>query len=336
MAEYSEEMENLVPFEIGLQAGETVLMWVGATVLWLLSILLMGLTVGFSGLFKEGPFGILPLGFILYLLGGFLLVASQFVSRWNPIRTTRIPITGIALWLFVIFLAGFILWEGWSVYLGASSLWFTVAYVLIALLITAGLLGANFLTSLKILNWMSVDMVAFFYTWGALSLLIGVTHIGFNNRALLSLEDLNFWDWVFLFAFSLAFIFMLELFNGAHRFNDIIKYAKERSTGEFSLTPVINNYYIMGSILMTIIGLLVLFILILYFFTKWWLDLLVSQLADSIMANSLYLLVYIVAIVFIPTWIALILWMEYRNRKESAEEEEMRRKREKQSKLGIY
>jgi hypothetical protein len=35
-------------------------------------------------------------------------------------------------------------------------------------------------------------------------------------------------------------------------------------------------------------------------------------------------------------WIVLILWMEYKNRKEAAEEDQMRRKIEKEIKPNVY
>lgn len=327
MAENADEMQDLVPFEVGLQANETILMWSMGILLWGVALVTMGFAVEWK---------VSILGVFSFIVGLFSLMASQFVSRYNPIRTTRIPITGIILWVWTIFLLGFILWKGWSVYLGSSLLVFLIAYVMIALIISGLLIGANFLTSLRILNWMSLDMPAFLYAFGAITMLIGITHTGFNNTALLDIEKLTFGDWVLLFFFSLSFVFMLEMFHGAHRFNDIIKYAKGMSTGEFSLTPVINNYYIMGSILMLIIGGIVLFILVTYFFWYWIMKIFFQQLGDSLMVNSVYSLVFIVAAFFIPVWIVLILWMEYKNRKEAAEEEEMRRQREKTERLGVY
>ncbi|MFO8051345.1 MAG: hypothetical protein R6V01_06565 [Thermoplasmatota archaeon] len=327
MAEYADKMEDLVPFEIGLQASETILMWAGGVLFWIASFLFMAFAVDWD---------ISIFGWITYLLGGLFLLSSQFVSRYNPIRTTRIPVTGIILWVWAIFLAGFILWKGWSVYLGSSPVLFFIVYAVIALVITGGLLVANFLTSLNILNWMSLDMAAFLYALGTVTILAGITHIGFNHEALLDIEVLNFGDWVLLFLFSLSFMFMMEMFHGAHRFNDIIRYAKDMSTGEFSLTPVINNYYIMGSILMLIISGIVLFILVTYFFWYWIMKIFFQHLGDSLMVNSVYSLVFIMAVFFIPVWIVLILWLEYKNRKEAAEEEEMRRKKEKTSQLGVY
>jgi hypothetical protein len=169
-----------------------------------------------------------------------------------------------------------------------------------------------------------------------ISLLAGIALKGFNNPELIALDEVSLVQWFWLFVFAISFIIMLEMFNGSHRFNDIIKYAKERSTGEFSLTPVINNYYIMGFILFLIIGLVVLFILVLNFFAVWLIALFGEQLSDSLIANSVYQLVFTMAAIFIPVWLFLIQWIEYRNRKESAEEEEMRRQVEKEQKLGIY
>ena len=45
---------------------------------------------------------------------------------------------------------------------------------------------------------------------------------------------------------------------------------------------------------------------------------------------------FTMAWIFIPLWIVLILWTEYKNRKEKVEEEDMRRQIEKEQKLGIY
>ncbi|MEA3559245.1 MAG: hypothetical protein U9R75_08340 [Candidatus Thermoplasmatota archaeon] len=328
MAEYADEMDDLVPFEVGLQANQTVLMWAGGILFWILSLLFMGFVMGF----KE----ISAFCWITFFLGGLFLIVSQFVSRYNPIRTTRIPITGIILWTWSIFLAGFILWKGWSVYLGSNWFYFLIAYSLITLVITGGLLVANFLTSLKILNWMSLDMAAFLYTIGVVTMIIGIIHAGFNNKALLDIETLSFGDWALLFLFSTSFIIMLEMFHGAHRFNDIIKYAEGMAHGEFSMTPVVNNYYIMGSILMLIIGGIMLFIMVTYFFWYWIQKIFFEQLGDSLMVNSVYSLVFVIAAFFIPVWIVLILWTEYKNRKEETEEDEVRRKREKSEKLGVY
>jgi hypothetical protein len=326
VVDYSDD-SDLVPFEIGLQASETILMWVLALAFWIGGFFLMTFAVlGNITLF----------GSFFYFVGGILLLASQFVTRYNPIKTTRIPITGIILWIYTIFLAFFILLKGWSVYFGSNTILFIVFYLIIALLISGGLLVANFLTSLKILNWMSLDMTAFLYTMGAISMVVAITHIGFSNQELIELGNVSAGQWILLFLFGMAFVFALELFSGAHRFNEIIKYARERSSGEFSLTPVINNYYIMGFILSLIIGFVVLLILGATFIQAILQYLLVPQLADSIMANSVYQIVFTMAWIFIPLWIVLVLWIEYKNRKERVEEEELRRQIEKDQKLGIY
>ena len=328
MAQYQEELDNLVPFEIGLQAGETMIMWALGMVFWLLSFVFMGFAVGwdFGGSF--GP--------IMYVVGGIFLLSSQFVTRWNPLKTSGMPYTGVALWLLVVVFAAPILWKGWQVYSDSSMLVFMISYTVLAILITGGLLVSNFLTSLKILDWMSQDMATTLYAAGIISTLIGVTMVGFNNRALLSIDELTLGDWEIMYVFAMSYLFMMELHNGAHRFNDIIKYAKERATGEFSLTPVINNYYIMGFILMVIIGFGVQLVLVINFFIRWISPFISEQMANSVMMNSVYSVVYTIAIIFIPLWIVLIIWMEYRNRKEAKEEEEMRRKVERETRPGIY
>ena len=185
----------------------------------------------------------------------------------NPLKTTRIPSTGIILWTWVVFWVFLILFKAWNLYLVTDVdflgfLRFVAFYSVVALIITGGLLVANFLTSLKILNWMSLDLNTFFYTMGALSIVGGIVHIGFDNPALIELGEVSVPQWILLFLFGMSLVFMLELFSGSHRFNEIIKYAKERSSGEFSLTPVINNYYIMGFILALIIGFVVLLVLV--------------------------------------------------------------------------
>ena len=322
MAEYQEDLENLVPFEIGIQSGETILMWVGALVFYSLSFLFMAIAVGGNMGGFYGP--------TMYGLGGFLLLASQFVTRWNPIKTTRMPVTGIILWMFVVIFGAPILYRGWEVYSDSSMLWFFIGYLILAVLITGGLMASNFLTSLKIMNWLSMDMATTLYALGIISTLIGVTMIGFNNTNLLDLGELTIGHWLFLFLFAMSFFFMLELYNGAHRFNDIVKYAKKRATGEFSLTPVINSYYIMGFILMDIIGAGVFLVLLINFFVRWITPYVSEQLANSVMMNSVYSLVFIVAGIFIPVWIVLILWMEFKGRREAQEEDAMRRKIEKE------
>ena len=328
MAETKDDLENLVPLEIGLQAGETVIMWGLGILFWLISFVFMGLAVGwdFGGFF--GP--------TMYIVGGGFLLISQFVTRWNPLKTTRMPITGIVVWLWVVIFGAPILYWGWEVYSDSSMIWFVVGYIILAVLITGGLLASNFLTSLKIMNWMSQDMRTTLYVLGMLSILIGITVVGFNNKVLLDLEELTWFQWEILYVFAMSFLFMMELHNGAHRFNDIIKYAKERATGEFSLTPVINSYYIMGFILMVIIGFGVQLILVINFFIRWITPYLSEQLANSVMMNSVYSVVFTVAWVFIPTWILLIMWMEFKNRREAAEEDAMRRKVERDTTPGIY
>jgi hypothetical protein len=317
MAEYQDELENLVPFEIGIQAGETIIMWALGVLAWLLSFAFMGFAVNweFNGIF--GP--------TMYIIGGVFLLASQFVTRWNPLKTTRIPFTGIALWLWVVIFAGPLLWQGWEVYADSSGLVFAIVYIVLVILVTGGLLVSNFMTSLKILDWMSQDMATTLYAAGIISTLIGVTAVGFNNKVLLDLEELNWGNWEILYLFAMSYLFMLELHNGAHRFNDIIKYAKDRATGEFTLTPVINSYYVMGFILMVIIGFGVQLMLVINFFFRWISPYLSEQMANSVMMNSVYSVVFTIALIFIPLWILLILWMEYKNRKEAKEEEEMRR-----------
>jgi hypothetical protein len=328
MVEYKDDLENLVPLEIGLQAGETVIMWALGALFWLLSFIFMGFAVGwdFGGIF--GP--------IMYVMGGILLLASQFVTRWNPLKTTRIPVTGIVIWLWAVVFGAPILYSGWEVYSDSSMIWFVVGYIILAVLITGGLLASNFLTSLKIMNWMSQDMATTLYVLGMLSILVGITFVGFNNTKLLDIGELSWGQWELLYLFAMSFLFMLELHNGAHRFNDIIKYAKERATGEFSLTPVINSYYIMGFILMVIIGFGVQLMLVINFFFRWISPYLSEQMANSIMMNSVYSVVFTLALIFIPVWIVLILWMEYKNRKEAAEEDQMRRKIEKEIKPNVY
>jgi len=326
MAENIEDIE-LVPFEVGLQAKETLLMSILGIVAFAISFLSMELVFGFKfTVWAE----------LLFLLGGILLIVSQVVSRYNPLKTTRIPITGIILMVWTMLLMYPVLVMGWSVYTGSNPVMFFVAYMVIGLLLVGGLLVANFLTSLKILNWMSVDAMNTVFVSGVISLLAAIAIRGFNNRELIALDEVSLGQWFWLFVFAISFIIMLEMFNGSHRFNDIIKYAKERSTGEFSLTPVINNYYIMGFILFLIIGLVVLFILVLNFFAVWLIAIFGEQLSDSLMANSVYQLVFTMAVIFIPVWLLLIQWIEYRNRKETAEEDEMRRIVEKDQKLGIY
>lgn len=309
MAEYQEDLENLVPFEIGIQSGETILMWVGGLVFYILSFLFMAFAVEwqFGGFY--GP--------TMYGFGGFMLLASQFVTRWNPLKTTRIPVTGIILWMFVVVFGAPILYMGWEVYSDSSMLWFFIGYLILAVLITGGLMASNFLTSLKIMNWMSMDMATTLFASGIISMLIGVTMIGFNNHVLLDLGELSVIHWLLLFLFAMSFFFMLELYNGAHRFNDIVKYAKKRAQGEFSLTPVINSYYIMGFILMDIIGAGVFLVLLINFFVRWITPYISDQMASSIMMNSVYSLVGIVAAIFIPVWIVLILWMEFKGRKDA-------------------
>lgn len=328
MAEYKDDIDNLVPLEIGLQAGETVIMWGLGVLFWLLSFIFMGMAVGwdFGGFF--GP--------LMYVLGGILLLASQFVTRWNPLKTTRIPITGIAIWLWVVIFGAPILYSGWEVYSDSNMIWFVVTYIILAVLITGGLLASNFLTSLKIMNWMSQDLRATLYATGIISIVIAVTMVGFNNKTLLDIDELTAGKWEIMYLFAMSFLFMMELHNGAHRFNEIINYAKERASGDFSLTPVINNYYIMGFILMIIIGFGVQLMLVINFFFRWIAPYLSEQMANSIMMNSVYSVVFTLAIVFIPIWIVLILFMEYRNRKEAKEEEEMRRSGDSDSRPSIY
>ncbi len=328
MAEHQDTFEDLVPFEIGLQSGETVLMWALGSFFWLLTFVFMGMSVEW----QLNIFGI-----ITFVLGGILMLSSQFVTRYNPLKTTRVPVTGIILWFEVVFLSFFVLLEGWKTYLDTSPVFFIIGYLVMTLLLTALLFASNFLTisPIKVLNWMSLDMVGLLYTGGLISMLIGITYIGFNNTTLLWIDKLNVADWAWLFLFSISFLFMLELNDGAHRFNEIIRYAKKRATGEFSLTPVINNYYIMGFILMLIIGVSILVVLILNFFLRWVSDFLSEQLAASVMVNSIYSVVFTIALVFIPLWIVLIIWTEYRARKEVLEEEEIRKQSQKSTRPGI-
>ena len=325
MVGYSDDTENLVPFEIGIQTSETIIMWVGGTIFWLLSFILLGLAVGFS----YGLFGLLA-----FIFGGVLVLASQFISPYDPMRTMRFPLTGLITWLFAVIFLTPILLRGWNEYLstGTDTLVFLLVYGFLVLLATVGLLLSYYLTSMKMLKWMNQDVPTTLYVIGIISTVLGVTSVGFNNTELLDVEELSLGKWFILFLFSMSYLLFLEMNHGAHRFNEIITYARKKAVGEFNLTPVINNYYILGFILMIIVGVCVIVVLAINLFIRWIMPFINEQLANSIMMNTVYSVVFTMALVFIPLGLILLVFFSLKEQKEKEEEEEMRKKSEKESK----
>lgn len=322
MAERYEE-EHLVPFEIGLQASETILMWGLGALAWLASLVLMVYIVSFNNLTAFGVF--------MYILGLLLVLGSQIVSSYDPMKTTRFPVTGLLLWLWIVILSFFILSKGWSVIFssGTGMLIFAIVYLSLAILATGGILVSNFMTGVKIINWMNMSMNSFLLTSGIASTIAGVIHIGFSNRDLVFIDQVSLWKWIALFAFGISFLLFLELNSAAHRFNEIIHYAKKKAVGQFSLTPVINNYYIMGFILMLIVMVGVIVLMVINFFFRWVTPIFNKHLANSIMLNSVYSLYFTSMILLVPLIIAMVLYFSYRSRKEKEEEEDLRRSAEK-------
>ncbi|MGA1822547.1 MAG: hypothetical protein ACMUIG_08465 [Thermoplasmatota archaeon] len=320
MAQYQDD-DTFVPFEIGLQAGETLLMWGLGGLFWLLSLIFMGLAVGFSNLTAYG--------ISAFILGGLFMISSQLVTPYDPMKTMRFPITGLITWLWVVVLAFPIMLRGFSQYIGGGTgvLIFIVLYIVLSLLATAGMIVTFYLTSFKILKWMNTDLPTFLYVMAIITTVIGIADIG--NSALLKIDEYTFWTWMWLFLFGMSYILFLELNHGAHSFNEIVQYAKKQSVGDFSLTPVINNYYIMGFILMVIIGGATLVVLLINWFIRWVMPFFSPQMAESLMGNSVYSVVFTLATIFIPLSIVLILFFEYKNRKEEEEEEALKRRAKK-------
>jgi len=323
MARYQDESQ-LVPLEIGLQASETLLMWVAGAIFWLFSLVFMGFATGFGNLTLIGT--------LLFILGGLFMVGSQIVNTWDPMRTTRFPVLGLIVWLWTIVWVFPVMYTGFANYTegGTGIIFFVILYVLLALLATAGLIVTFYLTEFKVLKWMNAPINSTLYVLGVISTLIGITHIGFNSPELLNIDEISFWTWVWLFLFGMSYLLFMELNHGAHSFNEIVTYAKKQSVGDFSLTPVINNYYYMGAILMVIIGATTLLVLIINWFLSIIMPYISEQMADSIMVNSVYHVVFTVAAIFIPLSIILILFFEFKNRTEEKEEEAMKKKAKKE------
>ena len=318
MVTYRDDSQ-LVPLEIGLQGSETLLMWVGGTFFWLLALVFMGLAAGF------GNFTLI--GTLLFILGGLFMVGSQLVNKWDPMKTTRFPVLGLILWLWIAVWLFPVIFTGFNNYTGGGTgmVFFVIVYILLALLATAGLIVTFYLTEFKILEWMNTPINSFLYAMAAISTLLGVTHIGFNNPALLNIDEISFVTWIFLFLFGMSYLLFLELNHGAHSFNEIVAYAKKQSVGDFSLTPVINNYYYMGAILMVIIGATTLLVLIINWFLSILMPVISEQMANSIMVNSVYHVVFTVAAIFVPLMIVLILFFEYMYRKVEKEGEAIKK-----------
>jgi hypothetical protein len=322
MAQYQDD-DTFVPFEIGLQASETLLMWGMGGLFWLLTFIFMGLAAGFSNL--------TVFGISTFILGGIFMIFSQLVTPYDPMKTMRFPITGLITWLWVVALAFPIMLKGFTQYIGGGTgVWiFVVLYIVITLLATAGMIVTFYLTNFKILKWMNTDMPTFLYVMAIISTVIGIVDIGFNNSALLDVSDYTFMTWIWLFLFGMSYILFIELNHGAQSFNEIVQYAKQQSVGDFSLTPVINNYYIMGFILMVIIGGATLVVLLINWFIRWVMPFFSPQMANSLMATTVYSLVFTLAAIFIPLSIVLILFFEYKNRKEDEEEAALKKKAKK-------
>jgi hypothetical protein len=257
------------------------------------------------------------------------MISSQLVTPYDPMKTMRFPITGLITWLWVVVLAFPIMLRGFNQYIGGGTgvLIFIVLYIVISLLVTAGMIVTFYLTSFKILKWMNTDLPTFLYVMAVITTVIGFADIG--NHAILNIDNYSFWKWIWLFCFGMCYFLFLELNHGAHSFNEIVQYAKKQSVGDFSLTPVINNYYIMGFILMVIIGGATLVVLLINWFVRWVMPFFSEQMANSLMGTSAYSVVFTLAAIFIPLSIVLILFFEYKNRKEEEEEEALKRKAKK-------
>lgn len=318
MVEYIDDTERLVPLEIGIQTGETVIMWVGGAIFWFLSFIFLGLAVGFGNSIY---------GLLMFILGGTIVLASQFFTPYDPMRTMRFPLTGLIIWIWTVLLLTPVFLTGWNEYIATSTdtVVFLLGYGFLALLATVGLLLSYYLTSLKILKWMNQDIPTTMYVAGAIATIVGMTMLGFNNSRLLDIETLTIGNWIILFLFAMSYLLFLELNHGAQRFNEIISYAKEKAVGDFSLTPVINNYYILGAILMIIVGVVTIVFLLINLFMRWVTPLINTQLADSVMMNTVYSVVFTIAAILIPLGIILTLFFNYRAKKEAEEEKEMRR-----------
>ncbi len=318
MVDYVDDSERLVPLEIGIQTGETVIMWVGGAIFGFLSLILLGLAVGLLNSLY---------GLIMFILGGIIVLASQFFTPYDPMRTMRFPLTGLILWIWTVLLLTPVFLTGWNEYIATSTdtLIFLLTYGFLALMATVGLLLSYYLTSLKILKWMNQDVPTTMYVAGVIATIVGMTMLGFNNSRLLDIETLTIGHWIVLFLFAMSYLLFLELNNGAQRFNEIISYAKEQAVGDFSLTPVINNYYILGAILMIIVGVVMIVFLLINLFMRWVTPLINAQLADSVMMNTVYSVVFTITAILVPLGIILTLFFNYRNKKEEEEEKEMRR-----------
>ncbi len=322
MAERYED-DYIVPFEMGLQASETILMWGLGALCWLVSLVAMGILIGWN---------LTAFGIIMYALGLIFVLGSQVVSPYDPMRTTRFPLTGLLLWLWILVLSFFILLKGWSVYIGSSgtgTVIFVITFIAVSILATGGLLVANFMTDIKIVNWMNQPMNTFLLVAGIGATMASVLHMGFSNSDLMFIDKLSFGQWLLLAIFAMDYLLFLELNHAAHRFNEIISYAKKKAVGEFSLTPVINNYYIMGFILMVIINVAFLVLLVVNFFLRWVSPFFNETLSSSVMMNSVYSLFLTSMLILVPLFILMILFFSYRAKKEKEEEESLRRSTDK-------
>src|SRR5512136_454964 len=156
MAERYED-DYIVPFEIGLQSSETILMWGLAVFFWIVSFVSMGMVLGWK----------------LTLFGLLMYFA------------------GLLLWLWILFLSFFILMKGWAVYIGSSGtgmVIFIITFIAVAILATGGLLVANFMSSVKIVNWMNQPMNTFLLVAGLGATLASVLHMGFANKDLIFID----------------------------------------------------------------------------------------------------------------------------------------------------
>ena len=76
---------------------------------------------------------------------------------------------------------------------------------------------------------------------------------------------------------------------------------------------------------MIIVGVVTIVFLLINLFMRWVTPLINTQLADSVMMNTVYSVVFTIAAILIPLGIILTLFFNYRTKKEAEEEKEMRR-----------
>ncbi len=124
----------------------------------------------------------------------------------------------------------------------------------------------------------------------------------------------NLWNPVTMFLYLLYAIFMvcyIELAHASIRFSQIDDYSSSHSLQDFNVNSVVNNYYMWFGILIAIVFIVSLVVLMLQLILAGIIQDTSPQFGFSLEYNSIFSILYSIAIVFVPIGIILTFIFNY-------------------------